>query len=78
MGFFKETDHCTRCHTPLGEEIVFMVRQDDVVWQIIGLRDSALALTQTETVPVCKACLTVEEDTKPWRERICSGCGGVK
>ena len=75
MAFFKKTDHCTRCHAPLGERIAFMVREE-VYWQIWGPPDNETGFFQTETVPVCKACLTVEEDTRPnWRQRTCSGCG---
>lgn len=68
----QQADHCTRCRKPFKANAIRFMVQEHVVCEVI---QETLAITRTETVPVCKACVTIEEQTRSTSEAICECCG---
>jgi hypothetical protein len=71
--YFRHAGCCTRCEEPFGgnRATAYMVRET-IAWDVLG---EWAALTQRETVPVCAACVTPDEEARSTVEETCVGCG---
>jgi hypothetical protein len=76
--FVKNAGHCTRCGDPFGGNATAYMVREKVAWSFLGNDDNGnptSALTQTETVAVCDACVTAAELANATEDATCKGCG---
>jgi hypothetical protein len=68
----QQADHCTRCRKLFKASAVRFMVQEHVVCEVL----KGMVVARGETVPVCKACVTIEEQTRSTRKAVCE-CRGV-
>jgi hypothetical protein len=68
-SYFRLAGHCTRCHEPFDANATAFMASESVI------RPGNGGLTRLETVPVCAACVTDNEQADATLARRCKGCG---